>query len=64
MFFRLYVRVKVVREPGWDDFFVVLSAVRYLVVIITLIRLLTVTDAQHGSHCMRYKMYVILASID
>jgi hypothetical protein len=29
---RLYVRLKVVREPGWDDFFVLLTAVRCLVV--------------------------------
>ena len=29
--FRLYVRISVVREPGWDDFFLVLSAVCVLV---------------------------------
>jgi hypothetical protein len=26
--FRLWVRLRVVREPGWDDFFVLASAVR------------------------------------
>jgi hypothetical protein len=30
--FRLYVRLKVVREPGWDDFFVFLTAVRCVAV--------------------------------
>lgn len=26
--FRFWVRFRIVREPGWDDFFVILSAVR------------------------------------
>ncbi|KAF2707096.1 hypothetical protein K504DRAFT_436333 [Pleomassaria siparia CBS 279.74] len=31
--FRVYVRIKIIRDPGWDDFFVVLAAVRLLLPI-------------------------------
>jgi len=28
VFFRLYVRIKIVREPGWDDALILVAAVR------------------------------------
>lgn len=34
VFFRLHTRFRVVREPGWDDYFVVLAAVFNLISLI------------------------------
>ena len=31
---RLYVRFKVTKNPGWDDFFIVLAMVKYFKVLV------------------------------
>jgi hypothetical protein len=45
--FRLHTRIRVVREPGWDDFFVVLAALFNLV---SLIAFLGGTAFHHHHH--------------
>jgi hypothetical protein len=54
VFFRIYVRVKVLREPGLDDMFVISAVVRSVLPPVYFARILIAdrvdTDMQHDSN--------------